>query len=141
MASSVELEEGKGAEGNVLAQLHCDEGSGGSGGIVGSPMQKAGPDTVSDMAKNSSTWTVTTTEPAPTARQAGSRPGPTIIGSGSLPPPSIGRGVINGDAEMLGTDKEGTTTVFVATGAGTVAVVGPAPIHEQALSNRYDTSP
>lgn len=55
MASSVELEEEKGAEGNVLAQLHCDDGSGGSGGIVGSPMQKAGPDTVSDMAKNSST--------------------------------------------------------------------------------------
>lgn len=141
--ASLEEEKNGAEEGKVLAQLHCEDCA---GGAVGSPMQKTGPETVSDMAKNSSTWTVTITEPPPTARQAGARPGPTIIGSGSLlPPPGTGEAVIRGRDEMPGVDiagmMAGMMTVFVATGAGAVMVVGPAPTHEQALSKRYATSP
>lgn len=139
------VEEENGAEGSVLsvlAQLHCEDGN---GGRVGSAMQKTGPETVSDMAKNSSTWTVTTTEPPPTSRQAGSSPGPITIGSGRLLLKGTGvmkgNGVIKGRVEMPTLDAEGITTVLVATGGVAVMVVGPAPMHEQALSNRYATSP
>lgn len=127
--ASMEEEENGAEEGKVLAQLHCEDDG------VGSAMQKTGPETVSDMAKNSSTWTVTITGPRPTARQAGSTPGPTTIGSaGGLP--LTGEAVIRGLDEMPATDPEGTMTVFVATGCGAVMVVGPAPMHEQALSKR-----
>lgn len=104
-------------------------------------MQKAGPETVSDVEKNSSTWTVTITEPPPNVRQAGARPGPTTIGSGSLLPPLADEDVVKGRDEMPALDIPGMTTVSVATGGGAVVVVGPAPMHEQALSKRYATSP
>lgn len=123
-------EENRAEAGSVLAQLHCEDC------VVGSATQKTGPKTVSDVVKNSSTWTVTITEPPPTVRQAGARPGPTTIGSGSLLPP-----VVKGRDEVPALDIPGMTTVSVATGGGAVVVVGPAPMHEQALSKRYATSP
>lgn len=132
------------------------------GGRVGWAMQKVGPTTVRDMVKNSSTWTVTITEPRPTARQAGALPGPTTIGSDRTLP---GEAVIRGRGEMLAPDTEGmlapdtegmltpdtegmlipdtegTMTVFVTTGGSAVVIVGPEPTQEQALSKRYATSP
>lgn len=130
----MKLEENGAEAGSVLAQLHCEDCGG--GGAV-SARQRIGPETVSNMAKTSSTWTVTTTGPRGTATQAGWAPGPKSIGSGKL----TGGGVVTGRVEVAAATAEGTMTVFVATGCGAVATVGPTPMHEQALSNRYCTSP
>lgn len=54
-------------------------------------------------------------------------------------------GVISGESGESGEstlpDVKGTRTVFVTVGTCAVMVVGPASMHEQALSKRYETSP
>jgi len=48
-----------------------------------------------------------------------------------------------GEGSVLDSEEEekGKRTVSVTTGTAAVVVVGPAPMQEQALSKRYDTSP
>lgn len=66
----------------------------------------------------------------------GTHAGCPLVGTG------IGTGGSNDDKGLsVKVSSNGKITVSVTTGTAAVVEVGPAAMHEQALSNRYATSP
>jgi hypothetical protein len=133
----------KGAEGSELGQSQA--------GLDVSPRQRVEPSRNIDVANVSFTCTVTITGPAIgiqeyAAELVRGKPG---TGSGSEVGNACDVGVISVISVISGESCEttlppgvkGTMTVSVTVGSAAVDMVGPASIHEQALSKRYDTSP